>query len=144
MSNADGYSFDNIDALIRNRDIEGETGTELGLGNGMALQVLAASDANPRWRARGDDILAEHNRLRNAKASPQKVRDWWSRIYAECLVIGWSGIKSNGVEVPFSVEACTAFLRKADDAFTAIENIVFETKNFRGQRFKAIEAEAKN
>ena len=129
---------------MRDREIEGKTGTELGLPGGITLIVLAASDANPRWRLRGDEIIAEHNRLRNARATPQKQREWWSRIYAECLVIDWRGVKSKGIEVPFSVEACTAFLRKADDAYAAVENVVFETKNFRGQRIKAVVAEAGN
>lgn len=140
----EGYKFDGIEVLQRNREVEGEKGTEIGLPGGITLTVLAASDANPRWRQRGEEIASELRRLTNARATPQRQRDYLSRIYAECLVIGWDGVKSSGVTVPFSVEACTAFLRQADDAYAAIDAVVYDTKNFRGQRINAVVAEAGN
>lgn len=138
------YEFDNIKTMQRDRDIEGEKGTELGLPGGITLTVLAASDANPRWRNRSEEIASELNRLRNARATNDRVRRYLSRIYAECLVIGWAGVKSQGVDLPYSVEACTAFLRKADDAYAAVDNVVYDTKNYRGQRLEAVVEQAKN
>ncbi len=138
----DEYVFDNIEAMLRVPEIEGKTGTELGIGGGMTLQVLAASDNNPRWRMRSEEINNTWTQLKNAKAEPKRQRHWWAAIYAECLVIGWKGVKSHGVELDFSVEACTAFLRKVDDAYAAVDAMVFDTKNFRGQRIIAVAAEA--
>ena len=140
----DGYEFDGIAVMQRDREIEGEKGTELGLPGGITFQVLAASDANPRWRNRSEEITAELNRLRNARADNVRVRRYLTRIYAECLVIGWKGVKSKGVEIPFSVEACTAFLRQADDAYAAIDGVVYDSKNYRGARIEAVIEEAKN
>lgn len=139
-----GYVFDNIEPMKRDRDIEGEKGTELGLPGGITLKVLAATDANPRWRNRGDEITAELNRLRNARAPNERVRKYLSTIYSQTLVIGWAGVKGNGVEIPFSAEACAAFLLAADDAYTAVDNVVYDTKNFRGARIEAIVEAAKN
>lgn len=132
------YRFDNIGAMQRNRDIEGEKGTELGLPGGITLIVLAATDANPRWRNRSEEITAELNRLRNARATGDRVRTYLSRVYAETLVLDWRGVKTDNVDVPFSVEACTAFLRQADDAYVAVDNVVYDTKNFRGARIEAV------
>lgn len=136
------YVFDNIGPMQRDRKIEGETGTELGLPGGITLIVRAATDANPVWRNRSEEITAELNRLRNARATNDRVRTYLSRIYADCLVIGWSGVKSNGVEIPYSPEACAAFLRQADDAYAAVDNVVYESKNFRGARIEAVVASA--
>ena len=144
MSNQDDYVFDNVESMLRDHEIEGKTGTELGLPNGSTLIVLAASDANPRWRTRSMEISNELGRLRNAGADNKRVRDWLSRIFAECLVIDWRNVKGGGVDIPFSVEACTAYLRKVDDAYEAVDRIVWETKNFRGQRIKAVVGEAGN
>ena len=130
------YTFDNIEALQRNREIEGEKGTEIGLPGGITLTVLAASDANPRWRARSEQIHSELRRLSAARATPERQRSYLSRVYADCLVVGWSGVTSNDVEVPFSPDACAAFLRLADDAFEAIGNVVHDTKMFRGERIQ--------
>lgn len=136
------YQFDDIAPMKRDRDIEGETGTELGLPGGITLIVLAATDANPRWRNRADEITAELNRLRNARAPGERVRKYLAVIYSQCLVIGWRGVKSRGAEIPFSSEACAAFLLQADDAYTALDNVVYDTKNFRGARIEAVVSQA--
>ena len=67
-----------------------------------------------------------------------------ARKYAELLVRDWRGITSKGMEVPYSVEAGEAFLLAADDAYAAVDAIVYETKNFRGQRIEAVVDEVKN
>lgn len=144
MSKSESYTFDGIEPMQRNRDIEGEKGTELGLPGGITLTVLAASDANPRWRNRGDEIRAELNRLTNARASAERIRAYLARIYADCIVIGWAGVKAKGVAIPYSPEACAAFLRQADDAYAIVDNVVYDTKNFRGARIEATVEAAKN
>ena len=138
-----GYAFDNIEDLQRNRDLERD-GTELGLPGGRTLIVRAASDANPQWRAQGEKIAAELRRLGNARATNERVRAFLARKYAELLVRDWRGITSQGMDVPYSVEAGEAFLLAADDAYAAVDAIVYETKNFRGQRIEAVVDEVKN
>ena len=51
------YRFKNADRLKRNREIEGETGTEIGFPGGDTLWILAATDANTRWVRFGDDYI---------------------------------------------------------------------------------------
>lgn len=137
------YEFDNIEDLQRKPEIESE-GTELGLPGGITLIVRAASDANPLWRAQSDKIGREVRRLRNARAKNDRVRAFIAPKYAQLLVKDWKGVKSKGVEIPYSVEACTAFLLKADDAFTAVDEMVWDTQNFRGDRVEAIVDRAGN
>jgi len=143
MSKAE-YQFDGISSMQRNREIEGEKGTELGLPGGITLTVLAATDANPRWRNRSDEIAAELNRLRNARAPGERVRKYLATIYSQCLVIGWSGVRNKGAEIPFSAEACAAFLMAADDAYSIVDNVVYDSKNYRGARIEATVEAAKN
>lgn len=131
------YEFDNISELQRDRDIEAE-GTELGLPGDITLIVSAASDANPSWRAASPAITKELRRLRNARASNEQLRKYLASMYARHLVKGWRGVKSKGIEVPFSVEACTAFLMAADDAYAAVDQIVYDTQNFRAARVEAL------
>jgi hypothetical protein len=138
------YQFDEIEDFQRNREIEGKTGAIFGWPGDRWMRVLAATDANSRWRSRQQKITAEVNRLRNANASPQQLREYLARQYAECLVIDWGGWKSHGVDIPFSVDACTALLTVADDVFAVIDNSVYETKLFRGARIEAVADELKN
>lgn len=133
------FRFKNIDKLKRNRDIEGITGTELGLGAGITLTVLCASDANPRWRQFGDDYTAEVRRLIKAKASEDRVKKFQAAEFARLFVIAWEGVvDADDNPIPMTLEACTAFLYEADDAIPAIQETVFETKFFRGQRVEAV------
>ena len=92
-----GYAFDNIEDLQRNRDLERD-GTELGLPGGRTLIVRAASDANPQWRAQSEKIAAELRRLGNARATNERVRGFLARKYAELLVRDWRGITSKGIK----------------------------------------------
>ncbi len=131
------YEFDNIEELQRKPEIESE-GTELGLAGGITLIVRAASDANPLWRAQSDKIAKEIRRLRNARATNARVKSFLAPKYAQLLVKDWRGVKSKGIEIPYSAEACTAFLLAADDAYAAVDEIVWDTQNFRGERVEAI------
>lgn len=137
------FQFDNIEEMQRNRELE-KDGIELGLPGNRVLIVRAASDANPLWRARSEQISNELRRLSNAKAPPERVRAYLAGMYAELLIKDWRGVTGHGVAIPYSVEAGKAFLIAADDAYAAVDGIVWDNKNFRSLRVEAIVEEAKN
>ena len=140
------FKFGNIDHLKRRKDIEGETGTLLGIeGTDIKLRVLAATDYNPRWRHVRAKVIAEINRLRNAREDEVVVRAYLARVYSEAIVIDWSGVTdADGNDIPFTKEACRQFLTEADDVMTTLENIVYESKHFRGQMITAVVESVKN
>jgi hypothetical protein len=138
------YNFDNIEMMERKPEIEGTVGTVVDFPGERWMRLLAASDANPKWKAQSDQISIELRRLNNAMASNQRVRDYLSRKFAECCITEWGGWKIDGVEIPLSVEASTALLRRAQDAYDIVYGVVWETKNFRGQRLEAVVEETKN
>lgn len=137
------YVFDNIEEMQRNRELE-KDGIELGLPGNRVLIVRAASDANPLWRARSEQISNELRRLSNAKAPPERTRAYLAGMFAELLVKDWRGITSHGVAIPYSVDAGRAFLTAADDAYAAVDAVVWDNKNFRSLRVEAIVDEVKN
>ena len=133
------FNFKNIDSQKRNREIEGTTGAELGLAGGVTLQVLAATDANPRWKQFGDDYLAEVRRLVRAKASDERVKAFQADQFAKLFVIGWDVLNADDDSpIPLTYEACVAYLMESDDAIPAIQAMVFENQNFRGARIEAV------
>lgn len=138
------YRFSNIDSLKRDRRIEGETGIDVKLTADIFLVCLAASDANPRWNTKAEKAFAEIKRLRNAGYPDTDINARFAKLFADTIVIGWHGgydedgnRKPGGPKdeageiVPFSVEACAAFLAEADDAQETILGIVRDTKNYR-------------
>lgn len=139
------FKFKNIDKQKRNRDIEGVVGTELGLAGGVTLQVLAATDANPRWKQFGQDYLDEVKRLIRAKASDERVKAFQADQFARIFVIGWDVLDAeDDSPIPLTYEACVAYLMESDDAIPAIQATVFDNQNFRGARIEAIAAHLKN
>lgn len=136
------YSFDGIDELKRNREIEGKTGIRLEFPGGRWIQVLAATDANPKWVARRDIITRETRRLANAKADDARYREFIVPHLVAGLCIDWGGWKNSGVEIPFSAPACKALLMEADDAYAAIMGVMNDDKNYRANRVEVLVAEA--
>lgn len=138
-----------LDHLKRNLTIEGETGTELGLEGGVTLIVLAATDANTRWKAKRGAAGNELSRLKNAHAETARIKARTAELYADAIVIGWYYVDDGGTRhagpldkggnaIPFSREACIAFLDRFDDAFAAVEATIYDTQKFRGARVEAI------
>jgi hypothetical protein len=137
------FKFKNTARLTRDRKIEGETGTEVGLAGGDTLWLLAATDANPRWEKWGDDYLNELRRLTRANASTDRVKEFLAEWYTRMFVLRWSVAGEDGQPVPFSTEACEAYLMQTDDVIPAIQRTVFETQNFRGARIEVVVGEGK-
>lgn len=131
--------FGRIGHLKRDRRIEGEIGVDLKVDQHIFLTVLAASDANSRWRDSAPKMLRELRRLENAGATPEEMRERYARLYADVLVIGWRGVvDTDGKPVAFTKENVVAFLLEADDAMNAINDYCFDTTNFRAERADAI------
>ncbi|MFO1080863.1 MAG: hypothetical protein U1E23_09585 [Reyranellaceae bacterium] len=137
------FKFDDMESIKRNRDLEKE-GQPVFLAGDRVLIVRAASDANPAWAAQSDDFNRELMALRDAGASRKRIREFTARKMADLLVVDWRGVKSGGVELPFSAEACFEFLCESDDAFDQVDGTAWNTKNYRIRRVEAAVNEAKN
>jgi len=129
--------FGNIDSLQRDREIEGTTGVDLRISDMIFLTVLAATDANVRWRTGGMKAAQRIRRLENKGASPQELQKEYARVYAETLLIGWRGVVDDaGNELKFTIPLAIEFLTQCDDAIKAIDNFCHDTKNFRNVRLE--------
>ena len=145
MANAKKFRFKGVDQQKRNRELEGVIGAELGLAGGITLRVLAATDANPRWKQFGQTYRDEVGRLIRAKASDERVKAFQAEHFARLFVIGWDVLNEDDDRpIPLTHEACVDFLLESDDAIPAIQATVFENQNFRGARIEAIVNSAKN
>jgi hypothetical protein len=142
--------FDDIDRLKRDRKIEGEIGLDLKIDDGIFVTVLAASDANPRWKANAQRLFAEIDRLRNAGAAESTITRKVAEAYADMLVINWhggqdeqgnqvpGGPRENGVALPFNRTNCVDWLCEADDALSAIAENCINLKKFRALQAKRV------
>ena len=151
------FTFSNIEELKRNREVEGSLGIHVKYTDEIYLHVLAISDANPRWTAKAKAAFAEINRLENIGA-PETDRELrFAQLMADAVVLGWHGgidddgnFKTGGPRdedgrfIPFTPEACAAFLLAADDILQDLMARCRETRNFRLKRAQAIAEQIKN
>lgn len=151
------FTFSNIDELKRNREIEGTVGIHVKYTDEIFLHVLAISDANPRWTEKAKKAFDELNRLTNIGAPDSQREERFARLLAETVVLNWHGgiddggnfkpggpRDADGRFVPFTPEACVAFLVQADDIVEDLLTRCRETRNFRVQRAQAIVEQVKN
>lgn len=131
------YEFDDIADLKRNRDLEAD-GIMVHFPGDRWIKVAAATDANPMWKARREKLLNELGRLRNAKAPEATIRAFLAHAFAELCGRDWGNWRSGGVDLPYSREAFEALLLSADDVYSTIDQVVWDTKNFRGARVEAV------
>lgn len=137
------YQFDDIEDLQRKLDIERD-GVEVEIPGDRFLTLRAASDGNPLWKKQAESILNEMNRLRNAKASNERMREFLAEKYATLIIKSWRGVKIGGREIDYNPELGVSFLLQAFDVYQIVDGFVWDTKNFRSQRAKIVVDDAKN
>ena len=147
--------FDVIDDLVRERDIEGEIGVWLKVTDSVYLNVLAQTDANPRYRQVGPKRYRELKRQANAKATPEELDAGWAAYWTDCHIIGWEGvitkaerdneskIISGGEPVPFTRTNCIAWLLKHTRLFRVLDRYTEDETNFRRAAHQEVVDEAK-
>ena len=137
------YQFDDIEDLQRKLEIERD-GVEVEIPGDRFLTLRAASDGNPLWKKQAESILNEMGRLRNAKASAERLREFLAEKYATLIIKSWRGVKIGGQEIEYNPELGLAFLLQAFDVYTIVDGFVWDTKNYRTQRARVIVDDAKN
>lgn len=122
-----------------------------GIEGEPTLTVKPATEAN---RAFLDAVLlqskkiARHLRGKGKKMSPEVLaasRDQDRELYPLHVVTGWPvpPVDVEGAPVPFSPEACAAFLRAVpDDMVDRLRSFCVNVDNFRGEEGDEEDAEA--
>ena len=52
------------------------------------------------------------------------------KLYSETIVLGWKGLKDDGVDVPFSKEKCVQLFKEYPELFLKISNEANRAQNF--------------
>lgn len=137
------YVFDDTEELDRNPEIEGKTGTVLDFPGDRWIRILAATDYNPKWKARKKIIDEAVARLNNSGAGDERYRKFWAPHIAECLGVDWGGWKANGAEIPYSAEAFKALLLSKYDVYRVCMLTMRDDSKYRGDRIEVVIAQGK-
>jgi len=120
MSERNGFRFGNLDDWHTDRELV-ENGAAFDAGRGRILKVRRAGGQNRKLMAN------------LAGVSPEDTAAF-HQAYARLVVTGWSGIvDADGVEVPFSVEACVALFDYAPELFFNLLLFSNDRANYRAK-----------
>lgn len=137
--------FAQIDELKRERDVEGESGVDLRVFEGVFIHVLCQSDANTRFRAFASKKLREIKRLRNAGATPEELDAELAAFLFDCVVKGWRGVKDeDGNEVECTRANFITWCCQHPRAMGRIDEYSNDETNFRSNKDDGTKDRLKN
>lgn len=123
--------FDGLNDYRQDSDLEAKAGIDLAFTDGVTITILRAGGSNFRYVEAYQEATEPYRTKRGMRKIPlDEDRDILRQVYARAVVIGWSGVKSNGQEVPFTEETVLAFLRRFDSIFDEIIYRATEASNF--------------
>lgn len=125
-------------------NIDRETsGITLDFGDAGKIQVARAGATNKAFAQMLEAKTRPHRRQMDTDTMPYGVADRIMReVFAETVVLGWSGIHGkDGEVIEYSVEACIKLFEDLPDWFTQVREEAAKFSNFRAA---GIEADAGN
>ena len=130
-----GMNFDGFDDYRTDIDLEAGQGIDLRLDADRVITIHRAGGANRKFAKVFSRVVKPYRRKLQNGTIDQDVSDKLMReVYAESVIIGWSGITSDGAEVPFNKTNCMAFLEAFPEVFDAIQEEAQRVANFIGQQ----------
>lgn len=131
------FDFSNVRAQEVPRD-RTATYTFYNLEGQPQLTVKPATEANPAYlRAMLKGSKDQVRRMKSGELSPEMLvenREKDRRLFPKHIVTGWpkSPLDAQGNAVPFSEEACTAFIAALPyDIFNGLRDFCSSIENFR-------------
>lgn len=120
-----------------------QEGITLDYGDGMEIRIARAGGSNTKFESLIQSKLRKYERLRqNDLLEIAVLRPIMREIYAEAIVLGWSGVTDReGNTLPFNKENAIQLFTDLPDLF---EDIVVQSQRAALFRQTVLEAEAGN
>lgn len=141
------FSTQGLEGYITDRNKEAEEGVWIRFGGQVAMRILRAGGANKDFtRAFQTAIKPYERQLKKGTLDPEVSDEVMRRVYARHVVKEWHGVidTETGKSVPFSPDACEAWLRQFPEAFNELVNIATELATFAQDEANDAKAELGN
>lgn len=109
-------------------DLESGTGITLDFGGGATVKIHRAGGTNEKYMRAAAKRRARLNAAKNDLKASLRVL---AEVYAEAVVLDWTGIELNGEALPYSKENVIRAFVEAPDFFNLIRGEAEEASNFR-------------
>lgn len=130
--------FDGFDRFDRDEELEANEGVDLRFTDNAVITILRAGGSNKKYARVFGRITKPYQRQMNAGTLDEKLSiELHAKVYAESIIVGWSGIKSGGEEVPFTKQNVIDFLISVPEVFTEIRIAAESMDTFRRAKMES-------
>lgn len=122
------FNFDTtgIESFVTNKDAESNVGVWVPFPGDREFRLLRAGGSNRVFTRAYQRAMQPHQRaLKLGTHDENLIEDIGRRIYAKHIIKDWRGIRdaNTGEEIPYSEEACVAYLKAFPDLFVELMSI---------------------
>lgn len=137
--------FDGLSDYRQNEDYESKQGIVLDFGDGVKITGLRAGGSNFKYLTTFQEAIAPYRRGRGVrKLTPEEDRRLLREVYVDSVIIGWEGVSSDGVPVPFTRDNVLTFLETFDEVFSEIVDKLSNSMLFLDQQKEEDSEDLKN
>lgn len=124
-------NFDGFDGYRQDVDLEAGKGIVLELEDGRTITIHRAGGANKRYQKALTEQFKKYRRqFQKGTLDPEVIREITKKVYAETVVIDWSGITVNGEELPCTKDNILAFFQAFPEIYEEVEYQASLAANF--------------
>lgn len=129
--------FDGLELFERNENLESQKGIDLLFPGDIRIKILRAGGSNKKYDMVLGRLIKPYTRQMKTNTMDKKVsEDLMKELYAESVIIGWSGVKSKGEDVEFNKENVIKLLDSLPEVFDEIREQADNLANFRLEEMK--------
>lgn len=129
--------FDGLELFERNENLESQKGIDLLFPGDIRIKILRAGGSNKKYDTVLGRLIKPYTRQMKTNTMDKKVsEDLMKELYAESVIIGWSGVKSKGEDVEFNKENVIKLLDSLPEVFDEIREQADNLANFRLEEMK--------
>lgn len=131
------------DTFTTDANLENDRGIDLDYGADGIITIHRAGGANRKFqRVMEGKMRPYRRRIENGTLENEVAERLLAEVYAEAVVVGWSGVKDRkGKDMPFSSDNAVTLLTDLPDLFRDIQEQAGRVANFRAAE---IDADVKN
>jgi len=129
--------FDGFELYKRDDELESVEGVDLRFPNGVTFTVLRAGGANRKFARTFSRLTKPYQRQMDAGSLDDATESMlYAKLYAESVIIGWSGVTSEGAPVEATTKNIVEFLLAWPEVFAEIRSRSESIATFRRDEIK--------
>lgn len=134
--------MDILEKFGTDKDLESGDGVELDFGGGAIVRIRRAGGSNREYQAAMRKGLSAHqDAIDNDTLDPDVLRRVYARVYADTIVVDWSGIEVRGKPLRFTPDVAADIFFEVPEFFGAIRA---KAESFHTFKLSLLEKEVGN